>query len=83
MMYKIGSKVAAWWGAMMPYSYGKIIEWNPDDSMKFVVEWSDGSKFHGKMSDIHYGEIQSAGIGLYFADGYDWPNEWFEKEEAA
>ena len=28
---------------MMPYSYGKIIEWNPDDSMKFVVEWSDGT----------------------------------------
>ena len=42
-MYKIGSKVAGWWGAMMPYSYGKIIEWNPDDSMKFVVEWSDGT----------------------------------------
>ena len=78
-MYKVGSKVAAWWGAMIPYSYGKIIYWNPEE-MRFVVEWSDGSKFHGKLSDIHHGNMESSGIGLYFANDYDWPNEWFELE---
>jgi hypothetical protein len=46
--------------------------------MQFVVQWSDGSKFHGRASDIHYGSIASCGIGLYFADDADWNEDWFE-----
>lgn len=82
-MYQVGQKVIGYWGAGHPYSYGKIAEWNPDESMQFAIQWSDGSKFYGRASDIHYGNVQSCGIGLYFADDADdWADAWFEQEAA-
>lgn len=66
-MYQIGQEVIGYWGAMHPYSYGKISEWNPEQSMRFVVQWDDGSEFHGKMSDIGCGNVGCTGIGVYFA----------------
>ena len=80
-MYQVGQKVVGYWGAMWPYSYGKMIEVDAD-AMKFVVEWSDGSKYHGRVSDVYHDEIQACGVGVYFAQG-DEPEQWFEKEEAA
>ena len=80
-MFKLGQKVVGYWGAMWPYSYGKIVEVDAE-AWKFVAEWSDGSKYHGRVGDVYRGQVQSCGIGIYFAEG-DEPDQWFEKEEAA
>jgi len=66
-MYQVGQEVIGYWGAMHPYSYGQISEWNPEQSMKFVVQWDDGSEFHGRCSDIYHGNVGCSGIGVYFA----------------
>ena len=78
-MFKVGQKVIGYWGAMHPYSYGKIVEWNADESRKYVAHWNDGSKFHGKIADIQVGEPMSSGVGIYFAGEDDGLDEWFEE----
>jgi hypothetical protein len=79
--YEVGKKVVGYWGAMWPYSYGKMCEVDVEN-MKFSVQWADGSKYHGRISDVFYEEVRACGVGVYFASG-DEPDHWFEKEEAA
>lgn len=78
--YQVGEKVVGYWGAMWPYSYGKMIDVDYD-TMKFVVEWSDGSTYQGHIGDVYYENAKArahyCGVGVYFAQGYE-NEEWFE-----
>jgi hypothetical protein len=67
---EVGQNIIGYWGARHPYTYGvvKAIEGN-HASGKLIVEFDDGDgetfENHSKLIDVHYGEPQSSGIGIY------------------
>lgn len=84
-MFKVGAKVIGDWGPLHSPSYGKISEINIDNfdsplpTMSCIIDWAEGGQSQQKLVSIHWDNVGSAGIGIYFAGG-DEPDEWFEKE---
>jgi hypothetical protein len=82
-IYREGEKVLGYWGAMHPLSFGKI---EKIEDGWCQIAWSDGSKSLDKIGSIYHDFAGACGCGAYFCSAHslnDYPDDWFEMEDAA
>ena len=67
---KVGTKMIGNWGAMIPLSYGKVIEFFIETE-EVTIEWDDLKEATYCIKDINKGP----GIGIYTEEN------WYTKEK--
>lgn len=72
-MVNVGDKMVGYWGALFPYSYGRVASVSGGFAW---IEFDDVGMKHQEVVEIFWDAPESCGVGVYRAPA-DYPDEWF------